>query len=594
MSAATPPLIFKGPIDQSCRKVHLQALCAALNLDSAKKNKDTLISLLRGHLFEVFPSLETDPRFTELYKYHAAHPKKSKAPSKNRKSTAKAAEELEEKSKTQKPITGANLKLLTAKVTTDPPGSFAPLSLRVKQEDSKHKEDLPIEDDLSELTSSSPPRSFPKDNPKDNEELLEDDADPDSPAQPTGVLVKFFHPHREEQAAQEVFVHNVDVSTSETPNGTLNHQTTLTKLIPAAIHNNSPMKNDQAGRFSRRGVSGGDNKMPIGSVAQHLFGPVPPNLQWTPANTIRLQPQEGGFFQVDLFYEPSETVAVPKPVTSLTGANTDQPLAIARARETIRAVKEQPVRQIATPHFCNYLRELVDTSLRPQTKSTTAGIALQNYIIYDTFQNLFTPYKQRGGGYLIPADFMPPASVVSPDWEQYRNISFTQGEIIEAAGLKSSSTRSNQSLFTKAKTVSGPLGDWVRSSLKPKKEDDPPTSAAQDETESFFQSMLYNDFIKRLNNVHEKEQRKLSHQLAGPSKASSSKRRYDSSSEAQSESEEEDEKKKKRAAQEKKKRSKQDGADERLKKKKKKSKPRNGDSKSKDSDHLDSPSEDSE
>ncbi|KAJ6479388.1 hypothetical protein DFH09DRAFT_1341694 [Mycena vulgaris] len=141
MSATDPPAadstIFTGPVDMSLGKPALQVQCAALGMSIRDKqqkqhDKKTLVRLIDTMLFVNFLSWEEDARFAPLYQYRKEHPQKHKKGEKPKRTSAhKATEDLAEQAKSSE-LTGANLKLLNKKVTTDPPASFSQLSLQVK------------------------------------------------------------------------------------------------------------------------------------------------------------------------------------------------------------------------------------------------------------------------------------------------------------------------------------------------------------------------------------------------------------------------------------------------------------------------------
>ncbi|KAJ7669639.1 hypothetical protein B0H17DRAFT_1209603 [Mycena rosella] len=531
MSPPSPPpslTVFTGAVDDKRLKNDLKAMAEALNLDTKSKSKAVLARLISTLLFEDYPSHEEDPRFAELYKYRKSHPLKAPKESKTKKlSASKVAEDLAEQSKPAKAITGANLKLLDAKVTTDPPGSFGRLGLQVKTEglEKPSKGAKPQEDGgSSPLTTSSvlehgkkealPPVGAEGDKETEDSEEEESTSDAEEKtsselaiAGPKSVLVKLYHPTRANQEPQQIYVPNISV----VPNETGGVKTRLSQLIPAAIQSNSPMKSDVAGRFLRRAVGGGSGTMQVGSVAQHLEGKIPQSLEWKTADFISLQPaSEFGedVFGCDLFYEPSDTLPVLQLPTSLTGAKSDVPLAIARARGQASQI-QKPVKQAYIPHFGTYLLELVQSGTLDQPTNLTAGIAVKNYVHFEAFLELFAPYRHKAAGYLIPA--------------------------------------SNRGLFIKAKALSGKLGKWAKAAIKSAKEGAPEVSDEEERPGAIYENMGYGEFRDLVDKKYAQLEEDKAKALGSSSKVSSSKRaRRLLANESEGSSDEEAPKKKKK------------------------------------------------
>ncbi|KAJ7715580.1 hypothetical protein DFH07DRAFT_785592 [Mycena maculata] len=162
--SAPPGPVFTGAIDTTRKVEDLKAICTALDLDSKGLKKPAILSLLQAHLFIDYRSWEEDARFAPLYEYRKKNPPKApRAPGgskPNKSSAGKMADDVAEKSKPQKPLTGANLKLHEQKVTMDPPPSFGPLSSKPKSKAADKMsvaEDQDNDLDLSSLSSKTSP-----------------------------------------------------------------------------------------------------------------------------------------------------------------------------------------------------------------------------------------------------------------------------------------------------------------------------------------------------------------------------------------------------------------------------------------------------
>ncbi|KAJ7460570.1 hypothetical protein FB451DRAFT_1269545 [Mycena latifolia] len=552
MSVPDPPAsltVYTGAVDK-LKKDELFLLCQALGVEKdelAKKKKDTLISLVNT-ILDTYPSFEEDPQFAGLYEYRKKKEKKGK-PKKT--SAVKTAEDLAEQSKAVKPLTGATLKLLQQNVTTDPAPSFRPLNSgpATKQQGERKQDSSPLSTPKSTPVSSSAAVSEKPDAPgeesqdedsnseedsdsdedpgdvkeeeggdkegdkekvaSETEEDEDDDGKSDSPSPkkapnkpfkdlgvpkttqtPASVLVRFRHPTDARVPAQEVFVENVKVTKSELDEGKVKHEATLTHLLPMALKNHSPMKADRAGRLLRPGVYDAKERMAIGSVAQHTDGgPLPPNLKWARGNTLTLEDFGDDVFSAELFYEPAATQSVPGLQTSLTGAKTDIPIEIAQQRSQAKTLPTKHSIQDSA-HFRNFILEYTQFTRLSPTTNMTAGNALDSFLRFFPLLEKRKGWSKGNAGWAIPEDFEAPAWVTSEGWEQYRNGTFTQKEVILASGLKPTSTRYTVTLFQKAKRLPGDISKWVKAP-RPQA-----TEGAEDQEElSPYEDMKFKEFV---------------------------------------------------------------------------------------------------
>ncbi|KAJ7077630.1 hypothetical protein B0H15DRAFT_805095 [Mycena belliarum] len=404
------------------------------------------------------------------------------------------------------------LKLQQQKVTTDPPAKFQLLSLNIKTEGSNAGKQNDPDRSLSSLSSSQSPRPFIPIKIMPEGAAREDDADKgntdgdktrerptngnktddsshqegdpeddikdigDGNSEPkigktgkkevTAVLVKLLDPDNQ-KPPQEVFVGDFSTISSKTPGGSPKREALLTDLIPAILNNSSPVKGDRAGRFSRPGFGVG-SIMDIGSVAQHQEGSVHQNLKWERANRYTLNDLGEGLFGADLYFKSSPVVTHASTPTSLTGAKSDRPIVIARARAQAATSAQvptvpPPTKQRSTPEFGEFLRDFAQSPRLSQKKNTIASIGKPNFWEFQHFAACFSTFDKKTAGFLIPHDWDAPSYMTFDDWRSYRNITFTKDEIIEAAGLKASSTNSNNKAFKAALAAGGKIGQWVNS-----------------------------------------------------------------------------------------------------------------------------------
>ncbi|KAJ7032578.1 hypothetical protein C8F04DRAFT_1396610 [Mycena alexandri] len=556
-SQVPPPVRFKGKLDSMARKM-LQEIAEAMGMDNVKNTKAVLISFINSSM-DRFPStFQDDPRFIGLYEARSI-PKKTRG-HKGKNSASKAAEDSKDASKPAEPLTGANLTLFQQGNTTDPRPGFQSLSLKVQgqnlsslneQDDSDRSSSLlepitetdnDIEGDIFE-SQDGPGLEAPPTPVGDQQEQAEDEQEVPGSA-PTSskkarststVLLRFSHPTEANRPAQQVAVNDASIIKTIFSDGTVKHQVELTKLLPKAIANSSPMKADRAGRFSRPGVHHPEDVMSVGTVAQHLEGTATklPNLSFQTGNRVTLV-DHGDVFGCELFFQPSTHApatapivlnaqstsaftGVPPPLTSLTGAGSDLPLEIAQARREVQAQAHENIlpkrAQESTPHFLAFLREFAqqDGGLATE-RNTTAGQARRSNSQFMPFFNKFKVFN---------TDFVAPAWVTSAGWEQYRNCTFTQLHIISSAKRSSTSTRTNMSLFKKARRIPGDIGDWVKSPLPPPREDSDDSDGHEDE--SPFETMPLHEFHDMVKEEYEEQQGKKLGKSTGHSKSKKSK-----------------------------------------------------------------------
>ncbi|KAF7372701.1 hypothetical protein MVEN_00133500 [Mycena venus] len=485
------PLVFQGKLGR-LKKKDLQDICRELGMNEkdVKKQKDILLKHVESVL-DSNPSLAKDPRFKDLERDKSAGQKAKRT------SAAKISEDKSEASKAPKALTGANLKLRNqkdaSKVKSNKGGSSPlPDMTESSEEDAQsevhHQSD---EEEQEEHESGGEKGGKEKDIPP---------SPPHTP--PPIVLVSVKHPLQPLLPGEQVYVDNIKIFRSTTADGTVQHEAELTELLPKVIDNNSPIKADRAGRFSRPGVHKPEELMPVGSVAQHLDGSVlPSNLTFGRANRVLLA-DRGDEYGVTLYFQPSTTGQVPVPVTELTGAKTDKPLEIAKARPRGGQL-EVPIRrqEIVTDQFRTFIQQFANNPKFSAKTNLTAGQCLDSYLEASSFLALFKGFKKANLGYYISADFNAPSQVTMQGWEQFRHCSFTQIILLKAGGLGNSSTRDNLKLFKRAKEIGGDIGKWVKAERPdPDAEDADSDDFDSDDSDapkkSPYESMKRKDFVE--------------------------------------------------------------------------------------------------
>ncbi|KAJ7339749.1 hypothetical protein DFH08DRAFT_963798 [Mycena albidolilacea] len=536
--SAPPAAIFPGDLKKYSKK-ELQELCLELQLNvnnskGKKLAKDDLYALVKGHLFgSTDSSLTGSPKLALIYEEQKRNDdKKTKKTGKAKNSADRAADDLATRSKPAQVLTGANLTLHSQKVTTDPPPQFQPLYSQTNAEGNADTEAVTSENGSSPLSAN--PLTEEGDNTEEEEdketEAANDDEDSteEDPAinarmstQGT-VIVKFTNPHDQSYPASETFVHNVAIKNSVSATGGLKHEIDLRTLVPAVLLNLSPIKNDRTAKISRPGFTSENSKMTLGKVADLVTGKIPEELNFDRLNTMALMQDNEDFF-CSLYYEPSKSSPTAPPLpTSLTGSASDRPLEIAQNRA---AATPKQTQGTLTEEFVLLLRLSVgvDDAL-PFRKNKEALDALHNFRDFDTFFRKFAHFSNKGG-YLIPADFTANERIQTkiPNWEIYRNTTFTKDHIIAAAGLKKSSTNEVHKLVSKGLKLEHDVAKYLRRAHLVES-DAPGPDAAQDAAEIQALEAEYDDMpYKAFKALITQEVEEQQDNKPGPSKGAKGK-----------------------------------------------------------------------
>ncbi|KAJ6613066.1 hypothetical protein B0H10DRAFT_2049882 [Mycena sp. CBHHK59/15] len=438
---STPPTIqYSDRPLKSKKRDELDLIAVAMGLPITG-NKPDVLKAIERHI-KANPQLADDHLFLPLFAHRAA----PKAGHQN--SATKAAAAASEASKAPKPATGANKTLLDNGVKADPPPQFSKLPSGAKA-----GEGAPINDaedsDLSsavDAVGSVPGTPEPKEKPKTPEIIAN---------VPGVVQVNFFDENNHAVLSRQVCVLSGDVPISVTTaeNGNMQFTTSLSRLIPAAIHNDTPIK-DRGGRLYRPNIRGEPAHHHLGRIDALLAGEAR-TLAVGAINEYTLAADDGDTLVCNLFWDQSSqaigeaggATAVPgveqqgpQNVHSLegisginpppvaherlrfTGAGTDIPLAIA----TDRAM-HNPTHRLAAPRVH---ASFVDF-LRARMVEVAPSIILQRIQIQEKVLAHFTPWSKPSGGYIVPAGS-----------GEYSGVIFTKPEILEALRLKGSNSTS--------------------------------------------------------------------------------------------------------------------------------------------------------
>ncbi|KAJ7834653.1 hypothetical protein B0H14DRAFT_3709260 [Mycena olivaceomarginata] len=236
-------------------------IAKAMNIDTAKLHKPDILKAIKVHI-QTHPGLADDPHLLPLVGHRTAPQALGKT------SAGKATEEKIESSKPKEPATGANRALLEHNVKTDPPAQYKMLS-----------PGGPKGDEIAE--------------PADTEDVEGPLSEPDQEAE-----------KGEEKHELSVFVDEFPVAVSTAVNGTKKYTTLLSDLLPAAIENDSPIK-ERGGRLYRPNIR--DEP-----TAPHHIGKIDALLAKSSRallarqmNEYNLVPLNDGSFSCDVFWEQS-------------------------------------------------------------------------------------------------------------------------------------------------------------------------------------------------------------------------------------------------------------------------------------------------
>ncbi|KAJ6537066.1 hypothetical protein B0H19DRAFT_1382823 [Mycena capillaripes] len=426
-------------IEYSARPLHkklkpeLQAIATAMGL-----NANATVAVLQKSIQEHIrnhPEIADDPRFLPLLVHRTA-------PTPGKNSVDKAAEEALGTTTAGQVVSGANKTLLAQKVKTDPAPQFGKLSrkdvggprLDAGDDGSNGQESTSSASDSDDSPSSPEPEEKPKKNAK-----------PVAVELPDAVRVNFYDENNGTAPPREVCVltKEVPITALAAADGSIQYTTSLSKLLPVAFQNDSPIK-ERGGRIYRPNIRGEGGHHHLGRIDAILAGECRAlTIGEVDSYTLRTSPGGGVF--CDVFWDqpapgqnngdvsdvgnaiPPISTGLPvvtntgdsiKPVPmfplpenqrpKFTGSGSDIPLAIA----TDRAL-HNPTGKLAAPGvrdgFLVFLHSQFKAAIdgtpdfgRPWPRAKLAGMLLDRHLFEEKVLDLLTPWSRPIGGYLVP------------------------------------------------------------------------------------------------------------------------------------------------------------------------------------------------
>ncbi|KAK7051726.1 hypothetical protein R3P38DRAFT_3593687 [Favolaschia claudopus] len=463
---------FKGSL-ASMKKKELEQITQALSVkpNTGNKNKDGLIRLIKTTLVTISPDLRNNPRYSALYEDNkelfggpttvAALPKSQK----NKNSAHKTAEDLADADKTQNKVTGAALKLQQGRVTVDPPAGHEFLKSNSENPGNLNWNNGRVSSPLSPVSSrSSPgPPEIPEDEGSEAGEIEKPARSARTTPQSVDVVMNVRAFSSDAEPAQEIVLSNVPVREVVLSGGNVHTEAHVSHLLSMTINNSSPIKAKGTGRFYRSGAFNPDARMDLGTVAQHSAQATPQDLEWDAKTTVDLKRINGQYFSAELFFDSQGGKPI-QPITSLTGAGTDQPLEIARNRAVVGPKASSVIKATSGPELFDFIRAVAGSNKLPEIKNDTAAAGRLNYIAFQKFMQPCLQFKGKKEGMVVPENWIAPAHVAEayPDWASFRNKSFTKDDITLAAGFRTTSNNITNSVFQKIERLGGGMAKWAK------------------------------------------------------------------------------------------------------------------------------------
>ncbi|KAJ7278284.1 hypothetical protein C8J57DRAFT_1306386 [Mycena rebaudengoi] len=337
------------------------------------------------------PAAAMDERFQKFLVYRAATShKKTDARTSADKSNEDCADAA---AKGDAGASGANKTLLDQKVKTDPPpqhkrlGGTAPKKLDDDEASTLSDSDHSSED----LTPATP---------KDVPEVIDADTAVrkiaiDAAAMP--LMVNFKGPDHREVWIPPAQRSQVPVFEAADNSGV--YTTSLKTLLPMAIAQETPIKNNRKGKIGIQGITGGH--LDLGTVDQLLSDTPLPVLGLAAADTFKLRTTDVALI-CDVFWAPAEQD------TKLSALDPEmKPLDEARARAAVAAAAG-PSSDGADPAFIAFLRQhLVTGDIKAQEwpqLSTISQMKVRWQYLAKAIQFL-EGWKKPRGGYRVPTTY---------------------------------------------------------------------------------------------------------------------------------------------------------------------------------------------
>ncbi|KAJ7473664.1 hypothetical protein B0H11DRAFT_2430116 [Mycena galericulata] len=475
----------------------LKSIAVAMGLDADLK-KEPLLHSIQRHIKNT-PAIADDHRFLPLF----AHRTAPKAVGKT--SAGKTSEDAVESSKALV-ATGANKTLLAEKITIDPPAQFAKLSVHKNDKATQPVIKSESRDDDSETSSEdegAPAMTAPSPEPEHKAEMV-------AKQEISVVQVNFFDEKDHAAAPRQVFIDDVPVVVSCAADGTQKFTALLSELIPAAIKNDSPIK-ERGGRIYRPNIRDDPTHHHIGKIDALLSG-TSSALKPKQMNEYTLRTAGDGSLICDVFWDQTaqvgsvavdgkevgsegiqveyhETAAknvnsegtklehLEYPIAAadsarsegpraeplqFTGSGSDIPVEIAADR-----AKHNPMHKNATPelqdNFRRFLHKEVSRAVpglpeygEDWARCVLAGQMLDRFLKQKSAFAFLAGWSRTQGGYIVPKDF-----------GEYSGIKFTKDVAYKALNIKSSNTTEITQWFSSTTLSNAPKAKaWVDSEGK--------------------------------------------------------------------------------------------------------------------------------
>ncbi|KAJ6528961.1 hypothetical protein B0H19DRAFT_1083303 [Mycena capillaripes] len=381
----------------------LKAIGDAMLLDTTVK-KDSLLRSIQRHIKDN-PNVADDPQFLPLY----AHRTPPAATAKT--SAGKAAEDESETSKPLQVATGANKTLLDHRYNLQPLDRFKKLA---GGHEAKKVEFKPADGnvfrDVNPSDEDSTEGEVDLGNAATTPEPEKIHGTSQSPQKLSGVVqVNFFDENNHALALHQVVVDDFPIVISTANDGSRKVSALLSELLPAAIKNDSPIK-ERGGRMYRPNIRDDPGHHHIGKIEALLAGT---SSALTPRsmNEYSLRASNDESYHCDLFWDAPPVAASGPEIERLvfTGQGSDIPLNIAANR-----AMNDPFHVDAAPGLLQSFKRFVHTQIQaavpdipdfeePWASCTFAGKMLDRYLLQeDVFAFLKTNKGVRAKGYMVP------------------------------------------------------------------------------------------------------------------------------------------------------------------------------------------------
>ncbi|KAK7013420.1 hypothetical protein R3P38DRAFT_3004824 [Favolaschia claudopus] len=437
----------------------LKDIAEAMSLPTNLKKADLLRSIQK-HMSEN-PQLSEEARFLPLFGHRTAQSSVLKT------SAHKSAEDEAEDGKNDVP-TGANKELLRQKFKTDPKAQHRKLGAAAASKSALALVEGNDEEDGANFSDNEDVMSV--DNPvtEPEAEVVEKVVEKQVRCS-VDVQVNFLDENNRGTTISQVFVDRFPVVQSIAADGTKTYSTKLSSLIPAALKNDSPIKN-RGGRLYRSNIHGDAPHHHVGTVAALADG------GWSTSTHVDEYAlrYSKGLYQCDVFWDaPPEAMAEGEKIGEMnvgskgskehlkfTGSGSDKPLDIANDR-----AENDPLHKKAAPEvraaFAKYVHGAISEKVEdlPAFKvewerCKFAGQLLDRHLRHVAIFSFLKEDKwTRGKGWAVPLG------------REYEGIQFDRKFLLEEVlTLKSSRTHEIDGYFApEVIRLSSKIKAWVES-----------------------------------------------------------------------------------------------------------------------------------